>query len=119
MGQHELFENKSESFSTKKISDHIQVKRETVGDILKSFKLEKKVLGFYLTGHPVNEYHDEIESMSIKNINSYFKRLYKNSNDDFSEPATVCGVIINSRIQRMGQDRFINILTIDYSSHRL
>ncbi len=57
--------------------------------------------------------------MSIKNISSYFKRLYKNSNDDFSEPATVCGVIINSRIQRMGQDRFINILTIDDSSHRL
>jgi DNA polymerase-3 subunit alpha len=119
MGQHELFENKSESFSAAMINNNIEVKRETIGSRLKSFNLEKKVLGFYLTGHPVNEYQDEIQSMSIKNINSYFDSLYKNSNDDFSELATVCGVIINSRIQRMGQDRFINILTIDDSTHRL
>ena len=44
MGQHELFENKSESFSTKKLSDHIKVKRETVADRLKSFNLEKRLI---------------------------------------------------------------------------
>ena len=119
MGQHELFENKSESYSNNIINDQLQVERETIESRLKSFNLEKKVLGFYLTGHPVDEYRDEIKSMSIKNINSYFHSLYTNPDDDFSELATVCGVIINSRIQRMGQDRFINILTIDDSTHRL
>ena len=39
--------------------------------------------------------------------------------DDFSEHGTVSGVIINIRSQRMGQDRYINILTIDDSTHRL
>ena len=119
MGQHELFENKSESYSDTIINDQVQVERETIESRLKSFNLEKKVLGFYLTGHPVDEYRDEIKSMSIKDINSYFHDLYSNPTDSFSELATVCGVIINSRIQRMGQDRFINILTIDDSSHRL
>jgi DNA polymerase-3 subunit alpha len=119
MGQHELFENKSESYSDTIINDQVQVERETIESRLKSFNLEKKVLGFYLTGHPVDEYRDEIKSMSIKDINSYFHDFYSNPTDSFSELATVCGVIINSRIQRMGQDRFINILTIDDSSHRL
>ncbi len=120
IGQHELFENKSESISvdtTSIDSDHI---KETLDTRLKSFNLEKKVLGFYLTGHPVNEYREEIDAMSIKSIDSYFQHYYERDlMDSFSEPATICGVIINKRIQRMGQDRFINIITIDDSTHRL
>ena len=119
-GQHELFENKSESFSFDRTKVDLKSSVDTVETRLKSFNLEKKVLGFYLIGHPVNEYRDEINSMSIRSIDSYFKKLYSNeSADDFSELATISGVIINSRIQRMGQDRFINILTIDDSTHRL
>lgn len=119
-GQHELFENKSESISidtTSIDSNHI---KETLDARLMSFNLEKKVLGFYLTGHPVNEYREEIDAMSIKSIDSYFQHYYeKDPMDSFSEPATISGVIINKRIQRMGQDRFINIITIDDSTHRL
>ena len=119
-GQHELFENKSESFSFDKTKVDLKSNLDTVETRLKSYNLEKKVLGFYLKGHPVNEYSDEINSMSIKSIDSYFQKLYNNeSTDDFSELATISGVIINSRIQRMGQDRFINIITIDDSTHRL
>ena len=119
-GQHELFENKSESISidtTSIDSNHI---KETLDARLMSFNLEKKVLGFYLTGHPVNEYREEIDAMSIKSIDTYFQHYYeKDPMDSFSEPATISGVIINKRIQRMGQDRFINIITIDDSTHRL
>ena len=49
MGQHELFENKSESYSDTIINDQVQVEIETIESRLKSFNLEKKVLGFYLT----------------------------------------------------------------------
>ena len=119
-GQHELFENNSESFSLEKTKIDLRSSISTVETRLKSLNFEKKVLGFYLSGHPINEYRDEIDSMSIKSIDSYFQNLYANNlNDDFSESATISGVIINSRVQRMGQDRFINILTIDDSTHRL
>jgi len=119
-GQHELFENKSESISIDTASIESNHIKETLDARLKSFNLEKKVLGFYLTGHPVNEYREEIDAMSIKSIDTYFQHYYeKDPMDSFSEPATISGVIINKRIQRMGQDRFINIITIDDSTHRL
>ena len=119
-GQHELFENKSESISYDTSIIDNSLFEDSVETRLKSFNLEKKVLGFYLSGHPVNEYRDEINSMSIKNIDSYFKDYYsKKSDDDYNVLATISGMIINSRIQRIGQDRFINILTLDDSTHRL
>ena len=119
-GQQELFENKSESFSFNENMIDDQHTIDTVESRLKSFNLEKKVLGFYLTGHPISEYRDEIDAMSIKNINSYFEKLYmKDPMDEYNESATIVGVITNSRIQRIGQDRFINIITVDDSTHRL
>jgi DNA polymerase-3 subunit alpha len=58
--------------------------------------------------------------MSIKSIASYFDKLYSaDIDDDFSEHGTVSGVITSIRSQRMGKDRFINILTVDDSTHRL
>ncbi len=120
-GQQELFENKSESFSITYDDINSKLKIEdTIGNRLKSLSLEKKVIGFYLSGHPMKEYQDEISSMSIKSIAYYFNELYStDSDDDFSEHGTVSGVITNIRSQRMGQDRYINILTIDDSTHRL
>ncbi len=119
-GQHELFENKSESISyDASIIDNNSFE-DSIQSRLKSFNLEKKVLGFYLSGHPVNEYRDEINSMSIKNIDYYFKDYYrKDSDNDYNVLATIGGMIINSRTQRIGQDKFINILTLDDSTHRL
>ena len=119
-GQHELFENKSESISyDASIIDNNSFE-DSIQSRLKSFNLEKKVLGFYLSGHPVNEYRDEINSMSIKNIDYYFKDYYrKDSDNDYNVLATISGMIINSRTQRIGQDKFINILTLDDSTHRL
>ena len=51
MGQHELFENKSESFSAAAmINNTLEVKRETIGSRLKSFNLEKKNFKVDVTG---------------------------------------------------------------------
>ena len=58
--------------------------------------------------------------MSINKIDTYLRRLYSTSStSDFSENTTISGVIINIRSQRMGKDKFINILTVDDSSGRL
>ena len=120
-GQQELFENKSDAFST--THDDISLKtkiEDTIDSRLRSLSLEKKVIGFYLSGHPIKEYQDEISSMSIKSIASYFDKLYSTDIDDeFSEHGTVSGVITSVRSQRMGKDRFINILTVDDSTRRL
>ena len=122
-GQQELFENKSDSFVSngngdfKKDKHFVQDTRESR---LNKLFLERKVIGFYLSGHPINEYSSEINAMSINKIDTYLRRLYSaSSTSDFSESATISGVIINIRSQRMGQDKFINILTVDDSSGRL
>ena len=120
-GQQELFENKSESFSVRHDNLNLALKVDnTIDNRLKSLSLEKKVIGFYLSGHPIKEYQEEITSMSIKSIASYFDKLYSaDIDEDFSEHGTVSGVITNIRSQRMGKDRFINILSVDDSTHRL
>ena len=120
-GQQELFENKSESFSSQSNdSSHVYYAKDSIENRLKTLYQEKKVIGFYLTGHPIKEYTKEISAMSINNIDSYFKKLYsRESTTDYSEFATVSGVITSIRSQRVGADRFINIITIDDSTHCL
>jgi DNA polymerase III subunit alpha len=120
-GQQELFENKSETFSVEHDDTRSESRVEdTIDSRLRALTLEKKVIGFYLSGHPIKEYQDEINSMSIKSIASYFEKLYSaDIDDDFSEHGTISGVITSIRSQRMGKDKFINILTVDDSTHRL
>jgi len=122
-GQQELFENKSDSFVSNGNSNSNKDKyfvQDTRKSRLKKLFLEQKVIGFYLSGHPINEYSSEINAMSINKIDTYLKRLYSvSSTSNFSENATISGVITNRRTQRMGKDKFINILTVDDSSGRL
>ena len=119
-GQQELFENKSDSFSAENNLDltKYQVK-DTMDARLKILSLEKKVLGLYMSGHPINEFLPEIQSMSIKNIKSYFEKYFTKKDPSYSEQITVSGVITNIKLQRAGKDKFINIITIDDSSSRL
>jgi len=122
-GQQELFENKSDSFVSNGNSDFKKDKyfvQDTRTSRLNKLFLERKVIGFYLSGHPINEYSNEINAMSINKIDTYLKKFYSvSSTSNFSESATISGVIINIRSQRMGKDKFINILTVDDSSGRL
>jgi DNA polymerase-3 subunit alpha len=122
-GQQELFENKSDSFVSNGNGNFKKDKyfvQDTKKSRLNKLFLERKVIGFYLSGHPINEYSSEINAMSINKIDTYLKRFYSiSSTSDFSESTTISGVIINIRSQRMGQDKFINILTVDDSSGRL
>ena len=119
-GQQELFENKSDSFSAKNNLDLTKYQiKDTMDSRLKILSLEKKVLGLYMSGHPINEFLPEIQSMSIKNIESYFEKYLTNKDPNYSEQITVSGVITNDRRQKAGKDKFIKIITIDDSSARL
>ncbi|MBS82801.1 MAG: DNA polymerase III subunit alpha [Gammaproteobacteria bacterium] len=122
-GQQELFSNNSDEIIT---SNNIQDNTKNFNDKLNSsdrlklFSLEKKVVGFYLTGHPIQEYRDEIKEMSLKNIKYYYDRV--NSNDiNFKneEHSTITGVITNIRRQKIGQDKFMYILIVDDSTSRI
>ena len=58
--------------------------------------------------------------MSISNIRSYYDRFYSNGHTNHtSSHSTICGVIVNMRQQKIGKDKFINIITVDDSSARI
>ena len=78
------------------------------------------MIGFYISGHPMKEYQNEISNMSIPNIYSYYNEFYSNSRGNQGVDNTVvCGVIINVRQQRAGKEKFIYIITVDDSTGRI
>ncbi len=122
-GQQQLFDNDASSFVTNEkpsISNNEKASEDTTEKRLKLLSLEKKVIGFYLSGHPMEEYNTEINSMAINKISYYFDKLFSGTISAGSpENATISGVILNIRSQRIGQDKFINIITVDDSSARI
>ena len=122
-GQQQLFDNDASSFVTNEkpsISDNEKASEDTIEKRLKLLSLEKKVIGFYLSGHPMDEYNTEINSMAINKISYYFDKLFSGAISVGSpENATISGVILNIRSQRIGQDKFINIITVDDDSARI
>ena len=116
IGQTELFASDTSSSVAKdvKLSEKtFELTRENRLDVLQS---EKKVLGLYLSGHPIAEYESEIKSMGFHSIGFYLNKINEGLKENYSEYVSLSGVIVNSRTQRVGSDRFINILSIDDSS---
>ena len=116
IGQTELFASDTSSSVAKgvKLSEKtFELNRENRLDVLQS---EKKVLGLYLSGHPIAEYESEIKSMGFHSIGFYLNKINEGLKENYSEYVSLSGVIVHSRTQRVGSDRFINILSIDDSS---
>ncbi|MBH44339.1 MAG: DNA polymerase III subunit alpha [Gammaproteobacteria bacterium] len=122
-GQKELFSNNSKEIVNSNVISINQAKKDTnlsSSDRLKLFSSEKKVIGFYLTGHPIQEFSDEIDEMSVKNIKHYYEKINSNEIDSNTEEhSTITGVITNIRRQRSGKDKFMYILMVDDSTSRL
>ena len=115
-GQTELFASDTSSSVAKnvKLSEKkFELTREIRLEVLQS---EKKVLGLYLSGHPIAEYESEIKSMGFNPIGFYLNKINDGIKENYSEYVSLSGVIVDSRTQRVGSDRFINILSIDDSS---
>ena len=115
-GQSELFAGETSTTVEYEVSSIESDVKETREIKLKTLNQEKKVLGLYLSGHPINEFKEEIKSMGLNTINFYFNKLNDGIKEDYSEQISLTGVIVASRMQRVGSDRFINILSLDDST---
>ena len=116
IGQTELFASDTSSSVARDVElseKKSELTRETRLEVLQS---EKKVLGLYLSGHPIAEYQSEIKSMGFNPISFYLNKINDGIKENYSEYISLSGVIVDSRMQRVGSDRFINILSIDDSS---
>ena len=108
-GQSELF---SSDQTTPKIQEDILVSKDLPSN--EELIRERKVLGYYLSSHPINKYRDELIEMNLKSISSINEIILKGSSSKFN--TTVSGVIIDSRTQKIGKNKFINIFKVDDGS---
>ena len=108
-GQSELF---SSDQATPKIQEDIHVSKDLPSN--EELIRERKVLGYYLSSHPINKYRDELIEMNLKSISSINEIILKGSSSKFN--TTVSGVIIDSRAQKIGKNKFINIFKVDDGS---
>ncbi len=119
IGQGDLFaENSTSSTIESMINSDVVDTTETRDQRLKNLQNEKKVIGLHLSGHPINEYQNEISSMSIKPIISYILDFETKSHIP-SNNIIICGIITKQKLQKIGRDKFIKILTIDDSTSRI
>ena len=124
MGQKELFSNDSKTVMKNGGQQNgfeiTHINKTHTDNRLEILSQEKNMIGFYLSGHPITEFQNEIGEMGIQDINSYYTHFYSNSTvNHTTQNSTVCGVIINIRQQRIGQDKFIYIITVDDSTARI
>lgn len=71
---------------------------------------EKETLGLFLTGHPIDEYRDEMQLMALTSIAK--TRPGK-------EPCTVAGMLVGIRIMKNKRGENFAFLTLDDKSGRL
>ena len=76
-----------------------------------NMELIRKRLGHYLSSHPINKYKKELTDMNLKNISEISKIITTNSQEKVN--TTISGVIIDSRSQKIGKNKFINIFKVD------
>tara|TARA_Y100000022_G_scaffold199620_1_gene212537 strand:- start:2270 stop:3694 length:1425 start_codon:yes stop_codon:yes gene_type:complete len=108
-GQSELFSVDEKSFSTtaKKIINTVIPTNE---ELIR----ERKVLGYYLSSHPINEYKKELADMKLKKISDLHNTIVNNTLTKFN--TTIAGIILDSRSQRIGKNKYINIFKVDDGS---
>jgi DNA polymerase-3 subunit alpha len=78
---------------------------------------ERKVLGYYLSGHPIKAYEKEISDMNLKNISNINALIINSSTSKFN--STIAGVIIDSRSQKISKNKFITIYKVDDGTHQI
>ena len=108
-GQNELF-SASESI----LQSNISKKLIKISPSNKELVMERKVLGYYMSKHPMESYLNELNDMNIKNILSINNYIIDNSITKLN--TTISGVIIDSRIQKIGKNKYLNIFKVDDGS---
>ena len=113
-GQNELFDS-AISIDSHSIKSKKQLIRRTPSnaELIK----ERKVLGYYLSSHPIKIYEKEISDMKLKNISNINLLITSSSNLKFN--CTLAGMIIDSRSQKISKNKFITIYKVDDGTHQI
>jgi DNA polymerase-3 subunit alpha len=74
-------------------------------------KLEKETLGLFLSGHPLDDYQEE--------LSHYIKNKIVNLNPGQTKKTTICGLLISTRKIITKREKKIYILSLDDNSARI
>ena len=113
-GQNELF-SANVTHQSPNIESKMKINKisPSLNDLIK----ERKVLGYYLSSHPMETYKKEIADMKLKNLLEINNLILNNSATKFN--STISGVIIDSRSQKIGKNKFITIYKVDDGSQQI
>ena len=78
---------------------------------------ERKVLGCYLSSHPMNIYKKEISEMKLKSLIEINNSIVNTPKLKFN--SIISGVIIDTRSQKISKNKFITIYKVDDSSQQI
>jgi len=112
-GQSELFSNITEIPNVNKSTHKISKISPSLIELTK----ERKVLGYYLSSHPMINYKKELSDMNLKSLLEINNLILNNSNNKFN--STISGVIIDSRSQKIGKNKFITIYKVDDGTQQI
>ncbi len=72
---------------------------------------ERDTLGLYLTGHPIDQYEEELDHITTQRINSLVS--------DRDKPVTLAGLMISMRVVKTRTGKPLAILTLDDRTGRI
>ena len=78
---------------------------------------ERKVLGCYLSSHPMNIYKKEISEMKLKSLIDINNSIVISPNSKFN--SIISGVIIDTRSQKISKNKFITIYKVDDGTQQI
>ena len=112
-GQSELFSENSNTTAEAESSSIETLYKPTNEELTK----ERKVLGCYLSNHPINVYKNELSEMKLKSLMEINNTILNSANPKFN--SIIFGVIIDSRSQKISKNKFITIYKVDDGSQQI
>ena len=112
-GQSELFSENSDTTAEAESSSIETLYKPTNEELTK----ERKVLGCYLSNHPINVYKNELSEMKLKSLMEIHNTILNSANPKFN--SIIFGVIIDSRSQKISKNKFITIYKVDDGSQQI
>ena len=73
---------------------------------------EKQTLGFYLSGHPINQYRNELKQFSVQHISAL-------SSVNSKQNVFIAGFLMGVRMVKTKQNKRMAIITLDDGSDRI
>ncbi len=112
-GQNELFNDSTFSISNTKPFSSDKKYKPSINELVK----ERKVLGCYMSSHPMNTYKNELSEMKLKSLMEINNLIYSTNGSKFN--SIISGVIIDSRSQKISKNKFITIYKVDDGTQQI